>query len=51
MVLSAYAWEQDAATNELLSVLTEIMSLASPGQPGDRGLSMGQKRPPKHFAQ
>ncbi len=27
MVLSAYAWEQDPATNELLSVLTEIVSL------------------------
>lgn len=27
MVLSAYAWEQDAVTNELLAVLTEIVSL------------------------
>lgn len=38
MVLSAYAWEQDAATNELLSVLTEIVSLErtagrQPGRP------------------
>ena len=36
MVLSGYAWEQDAATNELLSALTEIVSLerAASSQPG-----------------
>jgi DNA-binding transcriptional LysR family regulator len=42
MVLSAYAWEQDAATTALLSVLTEIVSLeravsSNAGSPGSRG--------------